>query len=822
MGVRDEAEFHPGQRVLTVEGYPGVVAAVQDGPRPGAETYVVDLDGGMGGGEYGAQELAPITPTAQVTALDVVSADLVASTWYPELGTTLVDHPPPPLATRTAGHHVDTAESARLARLAAELLTEANATSWRPDYPGEASPYVESGGMLARSWTGAVQSGAEWTGPIHRMDVLAHAAEVAPGDLAEGEEPTCSCCAGTGEHDTGKECYACGGGGSMNLDELESATIPCDGMIDMDSGESDDARSADTSIQPQAGWLQNMMAPPTSEYHYSWCRFKGQDDGHCYYPKGLDSQATTLAGYAVWQPVDRGRCPRTTWSAEQACPIGAPGPNVQGGYVQATDPYGQGGQRGGVPVPGYRDPARYASTEIVDNGGHESQHIAMPSAKSPTHPMTLVWAESGPGGYFGDRLHARGCSHTLRGRAHTDAQEIDVASIAHANRIYHDDVGDNRQPELDLAPCVKKSGIPHTGALEATVAEVREAADDQYDSYWHITDNPHFALDPSRVPEDNTFAIQERTRPGLYVTDSPERWVNGHGYVRPYAAEIHVPKGLASAERWGGERFIPAEHFDQAKVHRVIPLDAHAREEYGDHGWIEKHLGTTFDTGEQIKEPAFNSPPEAYSPYQGYHYDGPDARDMTPEQHASHRNRALEYLRGNNGWGDEDIKALKKTWASVQDDTPAETDQDAAYRAAYSYGTQSGDVDLAHAFAAWYVGAYCPVGAPSLAQLPDPAQVWDAFTGQQGDGQGVTGALGGWAPGPDRDAFADQMVQELRADICPICDGWISRHGNAEGGGCTCSTPGNVQDATAALAKIQASAAEVHALANGDWAWVGR
>ena len=53
----DYWEFHPGQRVMTPEGFPGVVAAVEDGPFPGSEQYVVELDAGMGGGEYSGEEL---------------------------------------------------------------------------------------------------------------------------------------------------------------------------------------------------------------------------------------------------------------------------------------------------------------------------------------------------------------------------------------------------------------------------------------------------------------------------------------------------------------------------------------------------------------------------------------------------------------------------------------------------------------------------------------------------------------------------------------------------------------------------------------------
>ena len=49
-----------------------------------------------------------------------------------------------------------------------------------------------------------------------------------------------------------------------------------------------------------------------------------------------------------------------------------------------------------------------------------------------------------------------------------------------------------------------------------------------------------------------------------------------------------------------GEIFVPADQFDRLKVNRVVPLDAIAREEYGEHGWIEGSHGHEFDTGKEI------------------------------------------------------------------------------------------------------------------------------------------------------------------------------------------------------------------------------
>lgn len=78
-------EYQPGQGVMTVDGFSGVVASVDDGPLSGTETYNVILDGGLGGGEYTASQLQPKSnhdPAIKTAADD-----------YPELGSILMDRP---------------------------------------------------------------------------------------------------------------------------------------------------------------------------------------------------------------------------------------------------------------------------------------------------------------------------------------------------------------------------------------------------------------------------------------------------------------------------------------------------------------------------------------------------------------------------------------------------------------------------------------------------------------------------------------------------------------------------------------------------------
>lgn len=168
---------------------------------------------------------------------------------------------------------------------------------------------------------------------------------------------------------------------------------------------------------------------------------------------------------------------------------------------------------------------------------------------------------------------------------------------------------------------------------------------DQFDTFYHLTDKRNFKPDPKRVPTDNALSINERTRPGLFVTHSVESWWNGHGYHQPYVAEIKVPKGVAQDERWGGEKFIPGEHLNQAQVSRVMPVDAHVREKFGEPGWIEDHHDKAFDTGEKF-ERTWGMPTQKYP---DFHYDGPDVRDFTPEEHKQHLHNIRAYRKANGG-----------------------------------------------------------------------------------------------------------------------------------------------------------------------------
>jgi hypothetical protein len=78
---------------------------------------------------------------------------------------------------------------------------------------------------------------------------------------------------------------------------------------------------------------------------YDWCRFRRQQ--HCFYPRGLNAEATEIEGIPIWIPEDRGICGRHKWDDQRSCPVSEPGPRSREYlyYPDATVPYEAGGRR---------------------------------------------------------------------------------------------------------------------------------------------------------------------------------------------------------------------------------------------------------------------------------------------------------------------------------------------------------------------------------------------------------------------------------------------------------------------------------------------
>ena len=138
------ADFRPGQRVTSIEGFPGVVTEVLEGP--GNNTIVVRLDNGMGGGAYRESELTSLNTTK-------ASGSHTADQDYPELGTILTDRPDlkasitedeylgrRSASLKTADYYLDTPASTALSELAGDILSASNAALERVVSPYDTTP----------------------------------------------------------------------------------------------------------------------------------------------------------------------------------------------------------------------------------------------------------------------------------------------------------------------------------------------------------------------------------------------------------------------------------------------------------------------------------------------------------------------------------------------------------------------------------------------------------------------------------------------------------------------------------------------------------
>lgn len=97
-----------------------------------------------------------------------------------------------------------------------------------------------------------------------------------------------------------------------------------------------------------------------------------------------------------------------------------------------------------------------------------------------------------------------------------------------------------------------------------------EDYDEDYDELYHLTDNPHFALDPKYVPS----TVGEGDEPGIYLTDDPHHW-DGTLVDKPYVATFRVPAGYDEMfdPDYGheGSYFVPQSMYDQIQLSHVAP-----------------------------------------------------------------------------------------------------------------------------------------------------------------------------------------------------------------------------------------------------------
>ena len=149
---------------------------------------------------------------------------------------------------------------------------------------------------------------------------------------------------------------------------------------------------------------------------------------------------------------------------------------------------------------------------------------------------------------------------------------------------------------------------------------------------YHLADKVDFTLDPEYSPTNNSTLGGEWPEAGVFLTGTPEHWLNGYSYWRPWVVEFDVPEDAGKS--YGKEFFVPATAFDAVQLVRVMPLDGYCREEYGDYGWTETWSGKTFDTNEPIDE-------RARSPFRGWTC--PDARGADPAWLAAYEQRVAAF-----------------------------------------------------------------------------------------------------------------------------------------------------------------------------------
>lgn len=156
---------------------------------------------------------------------------------------------------------------------------------------------------------------------------------------------------------------------------------------------------------------------------------------------------------------------------------------------------------------------------------------------------------------------------------------------------------------------------------------------------YHIADDINFTPDPTYHPENNTTLGGDWPEPGIFLTRSPESWLNGFGYWRPWIVEFSGAEG----SDFGNEVFVPATNFGQMRITRVMALDGWCREEFGEWGWTEDYFETYYDTFEPIPEEEFRYPSGGYRSGSWSGYQAPDVRGWGGAWQSAYRQRVEEF-----------------------------------------------------------------------------------------------------------------------------------------------------------------------------------
>lgn len=357
MGLRRDAHRHQagtdaevfttyavGQPVMTIDGLPGVIVSVSQGPYQQTERYEVVLDDGLGGGTYDTRELQPLADVVSTASVvERVTADYVpvtvddpnlhvASEDYPELAEILVERPPLAHTEPLSMHAAKTASPDR---------GSDDDEDEDDDYPTQGRHHDDPG--------------EDDSGDDDNLFDERYAHRTAAGEFAAVLPPTMPIAidpVGTapGLDESSEEFEALSDGepvGIIHTDDdpaIFEASVHEAGMV------------WDHVVAPvvdaATGYLdaKNPDAANGGSWSYDWCRFRR--DRHCWYPKSLNLAASQQVGYSVWNPEDRGICWRDNWDDQKKCSISAPGPHSgdPAALTDATVPWEMGGQRNGVVV----------------------------------------------------------------------------------------------------------------------------------------------------------------------------------------------------------------------------------------------------------------------------------------------------------------------------------------------------------------------------------------------------------------------------------------------------------------------------------------
>jgi hypothetical protein len=100
----------------------------------------------------------------------------------------------------------------------------------------------------------------------------------------------------------------------------------------------------------------------------------------------------------------------------------------------------------------------------------------------------------------------------------------------------------------------------------------------KHGTYWHVTDNPNFQIDPKTGPRDMTsLGMGKKYTGALMITSHLEHWVDFYGKKnRPYAALIDMsdahPDDYKQVNRGFGNEFY-VKNSQKAKTIKVMPVD---------------------------------------------------------------------------------------------------------------------------------------------------------------------------------------------------------------------------------------------------------